>query len=279
MLGSSGRGLNRSVADTCTTLDELKPNISSWFVKVLVTEKTPIRSTKWGKQQRLVFVDKKKESIQGVIYDADIDQLNKIVQLYKTYYIGNGRIKELTTSTSNMAKSKYQIILNRSSYIKRTSEREELPLDHIYELTSFAECPQLADVANTRINLLCGVIHVFPPRFIQKNNRMVQDFVIINEERRPTILTLWEEFVKSEASDLTENIANMPVILGMRLSVYQLGHYHIAPFYLIHQYHRQNNLNYGYATTKTMWKLSLLRSFMTRTTKPWNNPTPHKFKK
>ncbi|KAL8492803.1 hypothetical protein ACS0TY_024119 [Phlomoides rotata] len=44
--------------DRCTTFANLKPSVQNWFVKALVVEKTPIRSLKWGRQQRLVLIDK-----------------------------------------------------------------------------------------------------------------------------------------------------------------------------------------------------------------------------
>lgn len=69
------------------------------------------------------------------------------------------------------------------------------------------------------LDVLCGVLHVFPPRFIEKTKRNLQDFVVVNEERRPLILTLWEEFLQSEASYLTQNVHTTPIILGMRLCV------------------------------------------------------------
>ncbi|XP_075523135.1 replication protein A 70 kDa DNA-binding subunit B-like isoform X2 [Primulina tabacum] len=62
-------------------------------------------------------------------------------------------------------------------------------------------------------------MHVFPPRFVEKTKKHLQDFVIVNEERKPLILTLWEEFLENEAPYLVENVHNMPIILGMRLSV------------------------------------------------------------
>lgn len=67
--------------------------------------------------------------------------------------------------------------------------------------------------------LLCNVIHVFPPRYVERTKRNLQEFVIVNEERKPLILTLWEEFLQTEAPFLTQNVHTFPVILGMRLSV------------------------------------------------------------
>ncbi|KAL8552208.1 hypothetical protein ACS0TY_001051 [Phlomoides rotata] len=211
----------------CTTFANLKPSAQNWFVKALVAEKTPIRSLRWGRQQRLVLIDKENQKMQCIIYEQDVDRLDGVLHLYGTYFIGNGKIKEISANTPTMGDSKYQIILSRSAYIKATSKHEELPLDYVYQLTPFFDCPQFADFTNRHINLLCGVIHVFPSRFIQKIQKTVQEFVVVNEESRPTILTLWEEFIQSEGLQLSDNIHRMPIILGMRLYV---NNYHGISF-------------------------------------------------
>ncbi|XP_073311155.1 replication protein A 70 kDa DNA-binding subunit B-like [Primulina huaijiensis] len=202
--------------EKCTTFRNLELEAQSWFVKVLVAEKTPIRFLRWG---RLVFVDKENERMQSIIYDQDVDQLDKLLDLYKTYYVGNAKIREITGNTPILATSKHQMILSRSTYIRRTEEHERIPIEHIYQLTSFVQLPELADVPTRQINYLCSVIHVFPPRFVERTKRNLQDFVIVKEERRPLILTLWEEFLQSEAPYLKKNVHNMPIVLGMRLSV------------------------------------------------------------
>ncbi|XP_073024786.1 replication protein A 70 kDa DNA-binding subunit B-like [Primulina eburnea] len=144
---------------------------------------------------------------------------NKLLALYKTYYVGNAKIKEISGNTPILAASKYQMILNRSAYIKLTAEEDQLPVAPAYQLTPFAQCHEIADVTNKQINLLCSVIHVFPARYVEKTKRNLQDFVVVNEECTPLILTLWEEFLQSEATYLAENVHSMPIILGMRLSV------------------------------------------------------------
>ncbi|XP_075488962.1 uncharacterized protein LOC142527868 [Primulina tabacum] len=66
-----------------------------------------------------------------------------------------------------------------------------------------------------RFTLQC----VFPPRFVGRTKRNLQDFVVINEERSALIHRLWEEFLQTEAPYLTKNVHNMRIILGMRLFV------------------------------------------------------------
>lgn len=149
---SSSRPAYRTMEDKCTTLANLKPDVRSWFVRVLVSEKTPIRFLKWGKQQKLIFVDKEDESMQVIIYDQDVEQLDRLLQLYKTYYVRNAKIKEITGNTPILASSKYQMLLSRSTYIKLANQEEQLPIEHAYQLTTFAQCPELADVPNKQIS-------------------------------------------------------------------------------------------------------------------------------
>ncbi|XP_075504597.1 uncharacterized protein LOC142542034 [Primulina tabacum] len=86
-------------------------------------------------------------SMQGIIYDQDVEQLDKLLQLYKTYYIGNAKIKEITSNASIFVSAKYQMLLNRNTYIRLASEEEQLPINHAYQLAPFAQCPALADVS------------------------------------------------------------------------------------------------------------------------------------
>ncbi|XP_073314705.1 uncharacterized protein [Primulina huaijiensis] len=94
----------------------------------------------------------KNTSMQSIIYEQDVDQLNKLVELYKTYYVGNAKIKEISGNTPIMAASKHQMILSRSTYIKLADVKEQLPVDHAYELTSFGQFPQIADMPNKQIS-------------------------------------------------------------------------------------------------------------------------------
>lgn len=152
MASSSSRSTSRSIEDKCTTLENLRPDVRSWFVKVFVSEKTPIRLLKWGRQQKLVFVDKENGSMQSIVYEQDVDQLDKLLELYKTYYVGNAKIKEKTGNTPVLASSKYQMLLSRSTYIKLAEQQDQLLIDHAYHFTRFAQCAKVADVSNKQIS-------------------------------------------------------------------------------------------------------------------------------
>ncbi|KAL8473749.1 hypothetical protein ACS0TY_030556 [Phlomoides rotata] len=152
MFITSSQARNRSMEDTCTNLESLKPSSQNWFVKVLIAEKTHVRLLKWGKQLKLVFIDKEQGSMPCIMYNQDIDQLDKVLQLYKTYFVGNGKIQEIPPNAPTLPNSKYQIVQNRSVYIKAVTKNEELSLEHIYQLTPFAEFPQIADSADKQIS-------------------------------------------------------------------------------------------------------------------------------
>lgn len=138
--------------ERCTTLANLKPEIRNWFVKVMVIEKTPIRSLKWGKQQKVIFVDKENGTMQSIIYEQDVHELDGLIELYKTYYIGNAKIKEITGNTPILASLNHQMILSRSTYIKPVHEKHQLSIDDAYQMTPFAKCPEIADMINKQIS-------------------------------------------------------------------------------------------------------------------------------
>ncbi|CAI9094776.1 OLC1v1030570C1 [Oldenlandia corymbosa var. corymbosa] len=118
-----------------------------------------------------------------------------------------------------MVDYKYQMILNRSAYIRATEKEEELPLDNVYRLTPFAQFPDFMGSSEDRVDVLCSVIHFHPVHFVATKGKSVQEFVIVNQERCPMFLSLWEESLHEEGQRLVNNIHKNPVILATRLAV------------------------------------------------------------
>ncbi|CAI9117648.1 OLC1v1019086C1 [Oldenlandia corymbosa var. corymbosa] len=118
-----------------------------------------------------------------------------------------------------MVDYKYQMILNRSAYIRATEKEEELPLDNVYQLTPFAQFPDFMGSSEDRVDVLCSVIHFHPVHFVATKGKSVQEFVIVNQERCPMFLSLWEESLHEEGQRLVNNIHKNPVILATRLAV------------------------------------------------------------
>ncbi|XP_073021305.1 uncharacterized protein [Primulina eburnea] len=207
----------------------------------------------WGRQRKIVFTDKENESMQSIIYEQDVDQLNKLLELYKTYYVGNAKIKEITGKTPILGTSKHQMILSRSTYIRSAEEHKQLPIDHVYQLTPFARFPEMADILHIGKSIYFAVLYTSSHHDLLKElketykilwlstksklfcskaqtfsyyNLMFLPLILIVKihfyyayRRRASILTLLEEFLQTEAPYLTKNVHNMPIILGMRLSV------------------------------------------------------------
>lgn len=73
--------------------------------------------------------------MQSIVYEQDVEQLDKLLELYKTYYVGNAKIKEITGNTPVLASSKYQMVLSRSTYINLAEQQEQLLIDHAYHYT------------------------------------------------------------------------------------------------------------------------------------------------
>ncbi|CAI9089714.1 OLC1v1024334C1 [Oldenlandia corymbosa var. corymbosa] len=130
----------RSTEDRCVPIANLKPRIENWYIKALISEKTPIR-LKWvNLQQKYVFIDK-----QCTTFEPHLRQLGKELQLFHTYSIGNGTIKEIPKSTALLVDLDHQIILTKNAYIKLANKEEQLSLEEVYDVTRFEELPSLMD--------------------------------------------------------------------------------------------------------------------------------------
>ncbi|CAI9090108.1 OLC1v1024799C1 [Oldenlandia corymbosa var. corymbosa] len=139
--------------EKCIPIASLEPKLHEWCIRVLVAEKTPVRTLQSGKTQlKLVFIDDEHTKIKCIVFHPDAPDLDEVLKLYKTYYIGNGKIIPLNRNFPIMVDYKYQMIFNRSANIKATEKEEELPLDNVYQLTPFAQFPDFMGSSEDKVD-------------------------------------------------------------------------------------------------------------------------------
>ncbi|XP_071902854.1 replication protein A 70 kDa DNA-binding subunit B-like isoform X2 [Coffea arabica] len=241
-----------SIETKCILIPELTDTNRNWFAKLVIIEKSPIR---YGKDtgtpyQKYIFADAANNTIQASVYDHDIEDLDPILQLHSTYYIGNAWITKIA-SPFFMALSAYQLAISKRTFIHAVTPDNALSCEHCYQFTPFHELHSFIGDDNTRISMptqlpspyfpvfcllnfiklmhyisffvgiLCAVIHALPPRTVPRGNRYVpiQEFVVLNEEEKPLLFTMWEEFLPSEGSQLKSLIPHQPIIIISRLKV------------------------------------------------------------
>ncbi|KAL3527842.1 hypothetical protein ACH5RR_012498 [Cinchona calisaya] len=132
-------------------------------------------------------------TIQAVTYTKDVAAIDRILEAYCLYYIGNASVSKITQQKFQFATSSLQLTLTGRTFIRQIEGPKKLFL----------------------IYILCAVVNVLPGRTMPRDNKQVQiqEFVIVNDECKPVIFTMWEEFLDSYAAQLVDVAPTFPIIL------------------------------------------------------------------
>lgn len=213
----------------CLLIPLLIEGTRNWISKLVVVEKTLVRCGKHGGNpyQRIVFADSENNAIQGIIYAKDLDVLDPLLQLHSTFYIGSARISSIDNNFY-LGTSQFQLVLTKSTFIRLVPPQFALTYEQYYRLTPFSHIHKSIDDPTATTNILCAVIQALPQRTIPRgeDHALIQEFIIVNEEKKPIILTMWDEFVRTEAAYLSTILADQPIMFVARAkinSVYNLS--------------------------------------------------------
>ncbi|XP_071921453.1 replication protein A 70 kDa DNA-binding subunit B-like isoform X2 [Coffea arabica] len=71
------------------------------------------------------------------------------------------------------------------------------------------------------LNVMGVVIHALPPRdvYFEGSKRHGRDYIIVDQCKRPVVLTLWDDYKVIEGHVINESMASIPIIIAMRLRV------------------------------------------------------------
>ncbi|XP_071919621.1 replication protein A 70 kDa DNA-binding subunit B-like isoform X3 [Coffea arabica] len=86
----------------------------------------------------------------------------------------------------------------------------------IFELTNFSDLHKYADSDNLYIRGF--VVHAFPVKQADPDCAS-RDIIIVNEEKKLMLMTLWNEFEHDEGSKIADMISTAPLIIVLRVKV------------------------------------------------------------
>nr|XP_027090167.1 replication protein A 70 kDa DNA-binding subunit B-like [Coffea arabica] len=211
------------IEELCIPITEIAQEKEDWVAKAILIEKTAPRISKDGSTtfQKYLFLDKEKSTIQAVSYTRDIQALDQALVLYSTYYIGNAKVEPITIENFRYCTSPFQLTLTRGTFIKEADQENQYPIDQCYNFTPFRDFYKYMDTNTNPITLLCTVIGALPRRFIarQRGDYPIQEFIILNQEQKPMILTMWPKFIDIEAQYLLRILNQSPTLIITRAKV------------------------------------------------------------
>ncbi|XP_027086721.2 replication protein A 70 kDa DNA-binding subunit B-like [Coffea arabica] len=209
------------------SVSQLNVGVQSWVVRVVLIEKSFVRgSVNMGRHyQRYVFADQLGDRVQAIAYFADLNVLDEILQLFSTYYIGNGIVRRLMDDSIMLGSVSFEVTLTQHTLIERVHGLVQLPTDNLYNFTRFGHLQSLRHSRDAIITILGVVIKVFPLHVFLFGSRYmrVQEFLLMNEEMMPVVFAIWEEFVDTDGAHLAQIAHEHPIVLICRPKI---SHFH-----------------------------------------------------
>ncbi|KAL4580563.1 hypothetical protein LXL04_016762 [Taraxacum kok-saghyz] len=192
-------------------LDITPTSDKNWTVLVQVVELGPTQQSKDLKNyRRLLFTDTKGTTMPAIIFSFHLKHFEHVFTLYRKYYVSNAN---LITTDPHFVDGPYTHTwsLTKQTLVEPHANETITPLP--CKLYKHAE-------TGTNQNIRGVVVRCFPSHKINPGQpSSKRDIVIVNEEKQPMILTLWDSFDTEEGQALEEMLENTPIIYAMRIKV------------------------------------------------------------
>ncbi|XP_027177835.1 replication protein A 70 kDa DNA-binding subunit B-like [Coffea eugenioides] len=108
-------------------------------------------------------------------------------------------------------------ILNYKTLIENYAEPVPPMLPCVFELTNFSDLHKYADSENL-CNIRGFVIQALPVKQTDLDSSS-RDIIVVNEEKKLMLMTLWNEFEYDEGSKIADTISTAPLIIALRVKV------------------------------------------------------------
>ncbi|GER28242.1 replication protein A 70 kDa DNA-binding subunit B [Striga asiatica] len=179
-------------------IKEITEATNNWTALIQVVERPPIHQSKNDSTmhyRRYLFTDEEGTKVAAVVYNNVIDEFTQpLLMPYKRYYVSGAKVRP-EIPLYQVGDYKYKWTLVKGTNVEDYEEPMPPQLPCSIEIHQFANLHKYADTENPR-NLLAVIVHAFPKRTVGTNT--TREVIVINEEMKPMILTLWNQFEKDD---------------------------------------------------------------------------------
>ncbi|KAL7603866.1 hypothetical protein Lser_V15G17117 [Lactuca serriola] len=202
-------------------LDITRQLNKKWTVLVQVLETGHIQlSNSNSLYRRLLFVDSQGTKVTTLIFRNDLLQAHRYsFQLYNRYYISNADL--LNTKEQFLVSAyPYSWAITGRTLIKRHPDSVPPTLLCQFQFTPFSKLYKHAETDNCQ-DIKGIVIECFDTQILEDREKPTKkrDIVVVNQEKKPMIVTLWNGYADEEGSNLQNTIRTAPIIYGLKLKV------------------------------------------------------------
>ncbi|CAA0830555.1 HXXXD-type acyl-transferase family protein [Striga hermonthica] len=199
-------------------IKEVDDKTSAWTAIVQVVEKSHIQRGKPPKNvpyRRYLLTDSDGTKVSAVVYSVDLGVVSKKLVPYRRYYVSNAIVSAVDPKYQ-VSDYAYKWNLKKSTLIEPYEEPIPPQFPCHIEIQQFQNLYQFADTENLQ-NIMGVVVHALPVKGTAGSK--TRDIVIVNEEKRPMLFTLWNEFEENEGVQLSSTIPTGNIVLAMRIKV------------------------------------------------------------
>ncbi|KAL2943648.1 Replication protein A 70 kDa DNA-binding subunit B, partial [Bienertia sinuspersici] len=184
----------------------------------MLVRKHPVKKSRSGTNnlQQLVFENRERFQMKGVLFDRDIDLFHETLVEGKEYDIINpiiARIPEMFKRTEQV----YQMTINAATQISETQSAVELP-SLPYTLTKVGDYIG----KNERIDIIGIAVHMHDKAIVRAKSSgipyEVRKVEMLDTEMQVIQLSIWNTLVTTEAEQIAQIIDTLPILEVSRVT-------------------------------------------------------------
>ncbi|XP_027120641.1 replication protein A 70 kDa DNA-binding subunit B-like [Coffea arabica] len=202
-------------------LSAIHPSLKEWGVIVQVIEATHIKynSTLQQHYRTFVLADTEGTTIQMHVPHHILDQRTELLVPFKKYYISGAFVSPPNPHTT-ITEYPFHFVATEDTLIQEIPETGQPSLPLHFQLHSFSAFAVIADT-DELINVMGIVLHALPVKTItsEGTTSIARDYVIADQDMRPFILTLKNDFEENNGPAIAAAENHFPVIIAIRMKV------------------------------------------------------------
>ncbi|CAH1412172.1 unnamed protein product [Lactuca virosa] len=192
-----------------------------WTALVQILECQHVLQTKKGSSyKRLMLTDSEGLKFTAIIYSENLHYYARTFTQYRRYRISNAFV---IPCDPRYAVSLYEFswVLNKRTLVQEHPDRNPVNLPCTFEFTPFTRLHEHAE--SDHLQNVRGIVVRCLPSYEEGSDLVSRrDVIIINEEKLPLVITLWNQFDEHEAISLTTKpnsclLINPPVSDNLQL--------------------------------------------------------------
>lgn len=197
-------------------INAVTPETKEWTVKVQDVDKGRPRDNlqKTNKYQLMILQDEEEAQVQGIMYGRDIKSYAELLFPYHTYLVSVATVSE-SSHAYGIPINTFLWTIDKGTLIEPIEEIE--PLENSLPPPTRLTLTMFHQPEGLEFDVLAIVVNVGLPT-CAANGCRIQELIIMDNQKKPKKLTLWESFIDHDGINIAEQLDQYPIILARKIA-------------------------------------------------------------